>query len=150
VEELEQTQLSTARRIEGLQLRLQTANREFREVETEHIRLAGEIAQEEMRKRLERIDAETLRQAHNILAHWRAACRASYELCEHVGTNVEANPEMTERQKTDRIVKARELLRGPNLSIESWEQNRRPALRMNLPIRSMRAAESLRHLEELQ
>jgi hypothetical protein len=148
VEEIEQKQLVVSRKIEGLQLRLQTADREFHEVEAEHIRLSREAAEARAAVRAKEIHDEAMRLAHNVQALYRQACRAEYDLSEYLRANVEFGAELSERQKSAIVTAVRERLVVIVVN-EAWTQSHCNFGQANLMLRNACPPDSLKHLEKL-
>jgi chromosome segregation ATPase len=149
VEELERRQQVVSRQIEGLQLRLQSAEREFREVETEHIRISREIGEARAAARAKEIAAEAMRLVHNVMALFRSTCRAMYDLCEYLKTNVESGREIDETQKSHIITAVRQTLRV-NFWNETWQHSTCQLGLASLVTKNACPPANLRHLEKLQ
>lgn len=149
VEEIEQKQLAVGRKVEGLRLRHQTADREFHEVEQEHVRISREIGEARAAARAKEIFDEALRRAHNVQALFRQACRAEYDLSEYLRTNVEFGPELNERQKSGIVTAVREKLTVTVVN-EHWTQSHCHYAQTNLTLKNACAPDSLKHLEVLK
>ena len=77
--ELEQKLLEAGRTVEGLQLRLDALAGPIQAAEVEWRELAQQAATAECARKTEELTQEAERLAHNKIALWRAACRASFD-----------------------------------------------------------------------
>jgi len=149
VKELEQRQIEVGRKMEGLALRVQTADREFHEAEKEHVAISRQIGEAQAAVRAKEIEAESSRLAHNAMALFRQACRASFDLSEFLRVNVETGAELSEQQKSAIVTAVRESL-NVNFWNEKWTESRCGYGRANLMLRNAAAPGSLKHLEVLK
>jgi hypothetical protein len=149
VQELEQRQIAVGRKIEGFTIRVQAADREFHEVEQEHVTISRQIGEARAVARAKEIFDEAMRQAHNVQALFRQTCRAEYDLCEYLRTNVEFGAELSEPQKSTIVTAVREKLAVIVVN-EGWTQSHCNYGAANLVLRNACAPDSLKHLEVLK
>jgi len=149
VKELEQQQIVVGRKVEGLRLRHQTADREFHEVEREHVTISRQIGEARAAVRAREISDEALRLAHNVQALYRQACRAEHDLSQYLRANVEFGAELSEPQKSTIVTAVREKLAVIVVN-EGWTQSHCNYGAANLALRNACAPDALKHLEVLK
>lgn len=142
VEELERQQLVIGRKVEGLRLRLQTAEHELHEVEVEHAGLAQKAAAEERARQDEQLIAEVEKDLWNFNASFRALCRRKFNLDERVR-------QLDERQKLLVLPMVLEGLRPPVTWNEKWDPS---TYKLGTPLTVLDACapDKLKHLEILR
>ena len=142
VQEIEGQQQVVGRKVEGLQIRLQTAERELHEVELEHAALAQAAAAEERARQDEQLIAEVEKDLWNINASFRALCRRKFNLDERVR-------QLDERQKLLVLPMVLEGLRPPVTWNEKWDPS---TYKLGTPLTVLDACapDELKHLEILR
>jgi len=148
IEELERRQVVTGRTIEGLQIRLQTAESELHEVELEHAGLAQAAATEERRKVFEEKRAKAKKLGWNHQALVRLTKRNSFEIAEFYRLEVEYGG-CTDAEKAILTSDLREAAELPN----DWNEKAQRAPAPFLPlvtIQPVAAPDELKHLEILR
>jgi uncharacterized coiled-coil protein SlyX len=147
-QEIEGQQQVIGRKIEGLQIRLQTAEREVREAETEWRQLAQQAAAERLTKLTEELKTEAERLARNSEALWRQACRASYnEAIFHANLEHSGLAQNQKSQVRQVALDVHEPAGGAIFN-ENWQ--RAVAFVPAKTIHAMRPPDELQHLEVLK
>jgi len=149
VQEIEGQQQVVGRQIEGLQLRLQTAEGEVQTVEAEWRELAIAAATAERARRAEELRCEAQRLMHNQIAHWRAGCRVAHEL-RILLASVEEDLGLTTQQKIEIQQAAGLLFDSQSAYNERWTTSGRSAGGWRHIISPQCPPDALRHLEELE
>ncbi len=145
--ELEQKQLEAGRTVEGLQLRLDALAVPIQASEAEWTELAQQAATAERARKTEELAQEAERLAHNKIALWRAACRASFdESAFHA--QVQATSGLSQQQRAQIRSAGLNVFDLSKASIynEAWERG--VTFTGTLTILPLRPPEELRYLEE--
>lgn len=148
VEELEQKQLVVGRKIEGLRIRLQTAEREVQEAQAEWIALNAEARAADHARRFAEMRARLKKLAWNYQAQIRAMYRTSFELAEVHRTDVVLG-NWTDHEKAILSTELREAAALPSFWNEKWKKAILPFL-PPATIGPTAAPDELRHLEVLK
>jgi len=149
VEELEKQQLVIGRKVEGLQIRLQTAEGDVQTIEAEWRELAIAAATAERARKAEELRCEAQRLMHNQIAHWRAGCRVAHEL-RILLASVEEDLGLTTQQKIEIQQAAGLLFDSQSAYNERWTTSGRSAGGWRHIISPQCPPDALRHLEELE
>ena len=149
-DQMEQQQVHLERKIEGLQTKISQIETQFREVSDQLTVLGRERQASAAAERLEELKTDVAHHTQKMLAHWRAGCRAAYELTEFLA-GVEDETVLSPSQKSKILTMASEVLDvGGAQHNEGWTHHSRSVGGWQLTIKPVCPPESLRHLEKLE
>jgi uncharacterized coiled-coil protein SlyX len=155
-QEIEGQQQVIGRKIEGLQIRLQTAERELHEIEVEHAALAQAAAAQERRKAFEETRDKVKKSGWNWQATIRAAHRLTYDVAVGYLHDVE-NAGWSDSEKATLADDFQEAAKLPNKANEEhigagakFAVGMFPAFLRSTTIQPWQPPDELRHLEILR
>jgi len=143
--------LRIAREIEALQMKLSEIQGERDALAPQVNETLNQRRETNARQAMEAYLAEAMKLVRNQIAHWRAGCRASYDLS-NVLAKAQRDPSISERQKADILTQCAYEIDSTRSAVwnEHWTPKVHSAGGWTLATIPSAPPDSLRHLEEIR
>jgi hypothetical protein len=148
---LDREKVQMQRQLDGLRLKLGDVDLSIAQFAGPRNGIFEKRAAESRRQRVESYRERIRKHSHNMIAHWRAACRARFELSEAM-FEAERDSSLTERDRIELLSEAA-LVEGSQGGVtwnERWEQARGSLNAWRPAIVAFKPPDAVKHLEELK
>jgi hypothetical protein len=139
------------RQIDGLRMKLGDVDRSIAEISGPRNEIFERRAQESRRQRVASYRERIGKHSHNVIAHWRAACRERFYKSEII-FEASTDPSLTERDRMELLSESSlvESNTGGVVWNERWVNARGPLGAWKQPIVAAKPPDDKKNLEELK
>jgi chromosome segregation ATPase len=148
---LDREKVQMQRQVDGLRMKLGDTDRSIADLAGPRNEIFEKRAAESRRQRVESYRERIRNQSHNMIAHWRAACRARFHASEVI-FEAGSDPSLTERDRIELLSEASllESSQGGAVWNEHWENARGSLGPWRPAIVAAKPPDVVKHLEDLK
>jgi chromosome segregation ATPase len=148
---LDHEKVQMQRQVDGLRMKLGDIDRSIAELAGPRNEIFEKRAAESRRRRVESYRERIRKHSHNMIAHWRASCRARFQMSEAI-FEAESDPSLTERDRNELLSEAMqaESSQGGAVWNEHLENARGSLGPWRPAIVAAKPPDGVKHLEELK